>query len=74
MQQAEGDEGLAEEVFGLPAHVTHAQTVSGQISAFEDPQFSTAIGIIKYAQAMQPDQPRGFFRKLKRKIPFLGLW
>ena len=65
---------LAEDVFGLPAHVTHAQTVSGQISAFENPQFSTAIGIIKYAQAMQPEPPRGFFGKLKRKLPFLGLW
>ena len=37
----------------------HAQTMSGLTSAFENPQFSTAIGLIKYAQAVQADrQPR----------------
>jgi hypothetical protein len=25
----------------------------------ENPQFSTAIGLIKYAQAVQTDRPRG---------------
>jgi cell division protein FtsA len=64
---------LAEEIFGMPAHLTHAQTVSGITSAFENPQFSTAIGLIKYAEAMQPDQPRGLFSRLVRKIPFLSL-
>ena len=34
---------LAEEVFGLPAHITHAQTVSGLTSAFENPQLAAAI-------------------------------
>jgi len=65
---------LAEEVFGLPVHVTHAQTVSGLTSAFENPQFSTAIGLIKYAEAMQPAQPVGLFKSLFKRIPFLGLW
>jgi cell division protein FtsA len=65
---------LAEEIFGMPVHVTHAQTVSGVTSAFENPQFSTAIGLIKYAQAMQPQQPRGFFSRMRRKLPFFGLW
>jgi cell division protein FtsA len=53
---------LAEEVFELPARVAHAQTMSGLTSAFENPQFSTAIGLIKYAQAVQADRPatRGF--------------
>lgn len=63
---------LAEEVFGLPVHVTHAQTVSGLTSAFENPQFSTAIGLIKYAEAMQPAQPVGIIKGLFRKIPFFG--
>jgi len=65
---------LAEEVLGLPVHLTHAQTVSGLTSAFENPQFSTAIGLIKYAEAMQPDRPRGLFDRIRRRIPFLGLW
>jgi cell division protein FtsA len=39
--------------------VCHAQTMSGLTSAFENPQFSAAIGLIKYAQAIQADrQPR----------------
>jgi cell division protein FtsA len=42
----------------MPAHVAHAQTMSGLTSAFENPQFSTAIGLIKYAQAVQTDRPR----------------
>lgn len=48
---------LAEEIFELPARVAHAQTMSGLMSAFENPQFSTAIGLIKYAHAMQADRP-----------------
>jgi cell division protein FtsA len=53
-----GIDHLAEEIFEVPAHVAHAQTMSGLTSAFENPQFSTAIGLIKYAQAVQADRPR----------------
>jgi cell division protein FtsA len=53
-----GIDHLAQEVFDMPAHVAHAQTMSGLTSAFENPQFSTAIGLIKYAQAVQADRPR----------------
>jgi cell division protein FtsA len=53
-----GIDHLAEEIFEMPAHVAHAQTMSGLTSAFENPQFSTAIGLIKYAQAVQADRPR----------------
>jgi cell division protein FtsA len=53
-----GIDHLAGEVFEMPAHVAHAQTMSGLTSAFENPQFSTAIGLIKYAQAVQVDRPR----------------
>ena len=70
----DGIRELAEEIFAIPAHVTHAQTVSGNISAFENPQFSTAIGLIKYAQAMQPEQPAGAFTWIKRKLAFFSLW
>jgi cell division protein FtsA len=54
-----GIDHLAEEIFEMPAHVAHAQTTSGVTSAVENPQFSTAIGLIKYAQAVQTDRPRG---------------
>jgi cell division protein FtsA len=65
---------LAEEIFGMPAHLTHAQTVSGLTSAFENPQFSTAIGLIKYADAMQPERPTGLFGRLRKKFSIFGLW
>src|SRR5438067_5975004 len=53
-----GIDHLAGEIFEMPAHVTHAQTLSGLTSAVENPQFSTAIGLLKYAQAVQVDRPR----------------
>jgi cell division protein FtsA len=51
-----GIDHLAGEIFELPARVSHAQTMSGLTSAFENPQFSAAIGLIKYAQAVQSDR------------------
>src|SRR6186713_875382 len=53
-----GIDYLASEIFELPARVAHAQTMSGLTSAFENPQFSAAIGLIKYAQAVQIDRPQ----------------
>jgi cell division protein FtsA len=53
-----GIDHLAEEIFEIPATAAHAQTMSGLTSAFENPQFSTAIGLLKYAQAVQTDRPR----------------
>jgi cell division protein FtsA len=63
-----GIDHLAEEIFELPAHVAHAQTTSGVTSAVENPQFSTAIGLIKYAQAVQTDRPRRGIRGIFGKI------
>jgi len=53
-----GIDHLAQEIFEMPAHATHAQTMPGLTSAVENPQFSTAIGLLKYAQAVQADRPR----------------
>jgi cell division protein FtsA len=66
-----GIDNLAEEIFEIPARVAHAQTMSGLTSAFQNPQFSTAIGLIKYAQAVQAERPqrRGFSRIFSRFIP-----
>ncbi|CAN5554951.1 cell division protein FtsA [soil metagenome] len=64
-----GIDNLAEEIFELPARVAHAQTMSGLTSATENPQFSTAIGLIKYAQAVQIDhRPRRGFGRIFGKI------
>ena len=67
-----GIDHLAEEIFEMPAHVAHAQTMSGLTSAFENPQFSTAIGLIKYAQAVQADRPRRGLGRLFGKL-FSGI-
>src|SRR5919204_1287243 len=65
----DGIEHLAEEVFEMPAHTAHAQTIAGLTSAFENPQFSSAIGLIKYAQAVQADRPvRGIAGRLLGRL------
>jgi cell division protein FtsA len=69
-----GIDSLAEEIFGMPVHLTHPHTINGIHSPFENPQCSTAIGLIKYAQAMQGEKPRGWFSRFKRKLPFFGLF
>jgi cell division protein FtsA len=64
-----GIDNLAEDVFEIPARVCHAQTMSGLTSAFENPQFSAAIGLIKYAQAIQGDRrPRGRITEIFTKF------
>ncbi len=55
-----GVKHLAEEVFGLPVQLTRAQNLSGNISAFENPKYSTAIGLVKYAQATFELEHKGF--------------
>ena len=64
---------VAEEVFDMPVHLTRAQAVSGPTSAFENPQFSTCIGLAKYAQAVRSEMPEesflgNIFSKIFRKI------
>jgi cell division protein FtsA len=46
---------LAESVFEIPVRLTMAKAVSGPTSAFENPRFSTAIGLVKYAQAFRAE-------------------
>ncbi len=67
----QGIDHLAEDIFEVPARVAHAQTMSGLTSAFQNPQFATAIGLIKYAQAVQVDRPqrRGLGRLISKFFP-----
>jgi cell division protein FtsA len=51
-----GLEGLASDVFNLPIHIGHSQTVSGPTSALESPELSTAIGLVRYALSHQREQ------------------
>jgi cell division protein FtsA len=51
-----GLEALASQVFGLPVHIGHSLTVGGPTSAIESPEYSTAIGLVRYALGSQRDQ------------------
>jgi cell division protein FtsA len=63
-----GIEHLASEIFEIPANVTHAQTAWGVTSAVENPQFSTAIGLVKFAQIMHADRPYRRFSGILGKL------
>jgi cell division protein FtsA len=60
-----GIKQLAEEIFGMPVQLCRARNVSGVTSAFENPQFSTAIGLVKYAQATRDDENGGLLSWIK---------
>ncbi|HTS17144.1 MAG TPA: cell division protein FtsA [Verrucomicrobiae bacterium] len=51
-----GLEPLATQIFGLPVHIGHSLTVGGPTSAIESPEYSTAIGLVRYALGSQRDQ------------------
>ncbi len=61
-----GIKEVAEEIFQMPVQVCRAQNISGVTSAFENPQYSTAIGLVKYAQATMEDEPGGWFSWFKK--------
>jgi cell division protein FtsA len=69
-----GIDELAQEIFGLPVHVTCVKgTMSGPTSAFENPQYSCAIGLVKYAQAMTAGVRRpGLMKRFFKRLPFLN--
>lgn len=68
--ELKGIKHLASEVFGLPVQLCKARGVAGVTSAFENPQYSTAIGLVKYAQATIEVDRGGFLRWIKG---FLGI-
>ncbi len=71
----DGAAGLAEDVFGLPVHIAQAKTAAGPSSPFENPQLSTPIGLVKYAQIVTQDaEGPGALGGLARRLrSFFGL-
>ena len=61
-----GIKEVAEEIFQMPVQVCRAQNISGVTSAFENPQYSTAIGLVKYAQATLDDDSGGWFDWIRK--------
>ncbi|MBK1832813.1 cell division protein FtsA [Roseibacillus ishigakijimensis] len=64
---------LACEVFGLPVYRPERPDVSGVHAYFKDPQYSTALGLIRYAQILDEERPEkggGLGTFFKALIPF----
>jgi cell division protein FtsA len=69
----QGLEPLAAQIFGLPVHIGHSLTVGGPTSAIESPEYSTAIGLVRYALGSQRDQhqPPSPLRKMGQSFQHL---
>ena len=52
---------LAEKVFQLPASLGQANSISGIKSALDQPEFATAIGLVKFGSFQQKKRPGGIF-------------
>jgi cell division protein FtsA len=66
---------LTNEVFGLPVYRPEQPEVSGVQAYFRDPQYSTAVGLIRYAQILEEEKndqkyKNGFINKLSKFLPF----
>jgi cell division protein FtsA len=58
---------LAEDVLGIPVQPAQPPTLQGVTSALSNPQLSTALGLIKYAQIAQMERPEAsFWTRLRR--------
>ena len=54
---------LASQVFEIPSYVGHANSISGLRSALDQPEFATAIGLVKF----------GSFQRKRRRTTGGGL-
>jgi cell division protein FtsA len=69
--QQRGFGELAFDVFGLPVYRPESPEVSGVHAYFKDPQYATALGLIRYAQILDQERPgaklgkvRGIFKNI----------
>jgi cell division protein FtsA len=56
--RVEGIEKLVERIFQLPAHPGRTNNINGLKSALDQPEFATAIGLVKYGSVQQKKRPR----------------
>lgn len=60
---------LVEEVFGLPVRLAPPLPVNGLVSGLSNPQLSTVVGLIKYAQLVQSDRPQlSAWQKMRHRV------
>ncbi len=56
--QLRGLDRLAQDVFGLPAHIVSAFDTAGIATSLKNPQFTAAVGLVKYGfQTQQAPRP-----------------
>lgn len=64
-----GIAALATDVFGLPAKVVSPRPLLGPSALFDSPRFSTAVGLVLYAQAVQEAMDDiSVFDRLRRRL------
>lgn len=63
-------EKLAERIFGLPGSLGTTTSISGIKSALEQPEFATAIGLVKFAsfQIKRPSERASLFSTVKNSF------
>ena len=61
---------LARDVFNLPAAIGRSSTVSGIKNALDEPEFSSAIGLIKFGAFQSQTMPKreGFGRAIRKQF------
>ncbi len=52
-----GIDKVAEEILELPVHRGGESTMSGPTALFENPQYATCVGLIRYAQLLDEQRP-----------------
>ena len=60
---------LAEDIFGIPVQKAGSSSMSGPSALFENPQYATPVGLIRYAQLLDEQKPKkGALSKLGHKF------
>ncbi len=64
-----GLDDLATDVFGVPVKKAGSTVMSGPATLFENPQYATPVGLIRYAQLLNSQRPRtGPLNTLREKL------
>ncbi|MEM9284174.1 MAG: cell division protein FtsA, partial [Verrucomicrobiota bacterium] len=53
-----GLDEVAEEIFGIPVQKADSASMSGPSALFENPQYATPVGLIRYAQLLDEQRPK----------------
>ena len=60
---------VAEDIFGIPVQKADSAAMSGPSALFENPQYATPVGLIRYAQLLDEQRPKkGTLSKLGKSF------